>query len=143
MLGAFLKSELDTVRGWIRNINIGTDLLGKASMCEDDQECISETVSATEGLIHLYKEMMAFKRRYCYVDADESFRELIEDFVQLGEQLCQSFADGLYRKCTLAEKALEDYIVGGKRGAVPELDLSLDLTVDMDDINQKIDQLTV
>ena len=143
VLGAFLKSELDTVRGWIRNINIRTDLLGKASTCEDDQECISETVSATEGLICLYKEMMVFKRRYRYVDADESFRELIEDFVQLGEQLCQCFADGLYRKCTLAEKALEDYIEGGKRGAVPELDLSLDLTVDMDDINQKIDQLTV
>lgn len=141
VLAPFLNNEIEFIKIWFHNYERNINRLNEASESEDDQDCIVNTEAAIDVLIRQYKELMAFKRRFQYVDSIESFKGLIEDIANLGEQLCIGCVDGLYQKSVKAEKVLNDYIDGGSIGEAPELDLKLNYTVDMGGINQKIDAL--
>lgn len=141
VLGSILSAAMQEIRQWVQFYTFNLKSLNRESVREDDRECAAGIISAADALIRQYKEMMAFRRRFQYVDADESFRELIEETMLLGEQLCKCCVDDLYQKNMQAEKVLKDHMESGDRDTEPELDLSLNIAVDVDRINQMIEQL--
>jgi hypothetical protein len=105
---------------------------------DDDEQSILEICQIIEDIINVYEQFMAFIRKIYAVKTDEIFGGIIADCWDLGEQLCVNVIDQLSKKCTSAQKSLEEYLAGSIQEEALNLSIHLDINENTDRLLKKL-----
>ena len=97
-------------------------------------------VNVAEKLTSTYKDLLKQKIAFEKVDADEQYRNVIEQWHIYITGLCRAF-DDLYNKMLIAKDQISDYIAGKNYEESLALDYSLRYTPDRDSLRGAIDDL--
>ena len=139
----FISGQLRMLQDVLRQFH--NILPGLNEVCamknDDDKESILEICQVTGDIMHVYKQLMAFKRKIHDVKTVEMFRDILPDLLDLGEQLCVNVIDQLRQKCAGARKTLEEYLAGRIKAEDLSLSIHLDIDADTDQLMKKIDML--
>ena len=100
-----------------------------------------EIIDATEMFFGIYKSVIAWRLSFKDVNADEEYRDIIEQLCLTAESLCENI-DVMYQKLLVAKKKIEDIEAGILDPSDTEIDINIKFEINMDGLQRALHDLT-
>ena len=133
-----VRPELQTLADIITKCDELINKINHGLSCQDEIDYFNEIFSATSEYITQYKRMMAHIRKLRCVYATEKIQDVLEDLAGVWEQLCENSVDDFYNKMVVARQKMLDCAAGKIRAAELDVDLTVSLKLDFDNLKLKM-----
>ncbi|MGN9055794.1 DNA-directed RNA polymerase subunit alpha C-terminal domain-containing protein [Bariatricus sp. HCP28S3_A7] len=136
----FIKLQLDKLLDFVQNIARCVNVDLKESYgAPGEAGDVQKIIVATEKLMQIYKDMIAWKLSFGNIDADYKYRKVIEQFLPIIDGVLENI-DDMYEKLHIAKKQFEDLLAGRITGENLHVDLNISIDLKTEDFAKALDE---